>query len=148
MLNDMFKKICEQTSCIAFSGCPEEDLKKACRDLSDCGFCPLPEEYATVLRIHNGIIYDGLELLGTVSHKRIQKNYTISSIIDINKRYSKIGFFAKKLILGELPESFLIYDSETKSYEIVDRLNLDSKRIYNSFAELFKVIISFLVIKN
>lgn len=148
MLNKMFQKIGRQESCVTFSGCPDEELKKAGKELADCGLCPLPEEYAAALRIHNGIIYDGLELLGTTSHKRIQKNYIVRSILEINRRYSKIDFFARKLILGELPESFLIYNSETQSYEIVDRLNLDSKRIFGSFNELFKTIMSFLVIKD
>lgn len=148
MLDDMIRKICSQPGCVAFSGCSAEDIKKADKDLTDNGFCALPREYSAALQIHNGIIYDGLEFLGTVSHKRIQKNYIVSSILDINKRYSKIDFFARKLILGELPESFLIYNGETESYEIVDRLNLDSKRIFNSFNELLKIILSFLIIKD
>lgn len=148
MLNKLFEKISSQKGCITFEKCSNEDIKKANQELSDNGFCLLPQEYAVFLQIYNGIIYDGLEFFGTIPHKRLQKNYILNSILDINKRYSSIDFFDGKLILGELPESFLLYNSETQSYEIIDRLNLDSKRIFNSFSEFIKTITSFLTIKN
>ena len=148
MLNPSLAKICRQTGCITFSGCSAKDIDNANTELSRNGFCTLPEEYAEFLKSYNGVIYDGLELLGTVPHKRVQKDYTFNSILDINRRYSQIDYFSQKIILGELPESFLIYDAETRAYEIVDRLNLDSRRAFNSFNELFKTISAFLVIKD
>lgn len=148
MLNQPLAKICRQTGCVTFSGCSAEDIGKADAELVQNGFCALPAEYAEFLQIHNGIIYDGLELLGTIPHKRIQKDYVFNNILDINRRYSSIDYFSKKLILGELPESFLIYDAPTSGYEIVDRLNLDSRRVFGSFNELFRTVSAFLVIKD
>ena len=144
----LLEKICRQPDCVAFRGCSSEEIKKLKDELAAGGFCTLPEEYAVLLQKYNGIIYDGLELLGTIPHKRLQKNYTLGSILDINRRYAKIGFFTQKLILGELPESFLIYDGETGNYEIVDRLNLDSRRIFNTLKEFFRIISAFLTLKD
>ncbi len=148
MLNKSLEKICKQSGCITFGGCSAEDITNTNNDLQKNGFCPLPAEYAEFLKIYNGIIYDGLELLGTIPHKRSVKNYTLSSILNINLRYARIDYFSQKLILGELPESFLIFDMETSGYEIVDRLNLDSRRTFNTFNELFNIILPFLVIKD
>lgn len=148
MLNRFLKTICRQKGCVTFDGCSPEEIRAFNTELNNNNFGALPAEYAEFLQTHNGIVYDGLELLGTTPHKRLQREYTLGSILDINKRYSQIDYFARKLILGELPESFLIYDAETSGYEIVDRLNLDSRRIFSSFNELFKTISAFLVIKD
>ncbi len=148
MLNRILAKICRQTGCVTFSGCSAEEINRVNAELVQNDFCTLPAEYAEFLQIHNGIIYDGLELSGTIPHKRVQKDYVFNGILDINKRYSQIDYFSQKLILGELPESFLIYDAETSGYEIVDRLNLDSRRIFGSFNELFKTVSAFLIIKD
>lgn len=145
---NLLQKITSQAGCVCFESCDADDIKRSNAMLLAQGFCKIPEEYAKFLQVYNGIIYDGMELLGTTSYLREQKGYTYKSIFEVNQNYSRIGFFRQKLIIGMLSESFIIYDQPNNIFAIIDRLNLDSKTVFNSFNEMFKLLYSFFAIKN
>lgn len=142
-MTDVFIKTVSQVNgCVLFPPSEEKTIETTQKFLQANHFAPISQEYQYFLRQSNGFILNGVELFGTISQPRIEKNYTFPSIEEINRPCANYNFFNGKMILGRMSESLLIYDEEGKLYAVADRINLRSRIEFNTFGELLVYILS------
>lgn len=147
MIKPLYEKICSHEGCVIFLPSSEEEIKNTNSVLSCFPFALLPEDYQNFLRISNGFICNGIELMGTLPQQRLEKQYIFPDIIQINKPYAQYDYFADKLIIGRLSESMIIYDRKNTLYAVIDRINLRSRLEVDNFRELFLYILGLCNIK-
>lgn len=127
MIDDLLKKFTQHLGCITFAGATAEEIAETNILLQNQSFSAIPEPYYKILYTTNGLICDGLELMGTKAHLREEKHYTFPDLLQINQPYSNYEYFAQKLVLGRSAESLVIYDQPNNYYAVVDRVNLLSR---------------------
>lgn len=127
MIDEHLQKIIKHSGCITFNGATDAEIAQTNAFLKNQNFAEIPKAYYELLHITNGLICDGVELMGTQSHPRQEKRYIFSDLLQINKPYANYEYFAQKLILGRLSESLIVYDQTSDYFAIVDRVNLLSR---------------------
>ena len=135
---ELLKKFPE---CITFTPCPENEISKVSTLLSASGFCALPEEYKTFLRLSDGLSYNGVEFFGIQSHNRSAKKYTFPDIAASTFHYKGYAFFRRKLVLGRISEALICYDKLSNDYIIVDRVSLRPLNGSKTLTDLFKIFL-------
>lgn len=136
MIDDLLKSFLKNPACITFDGSTTEDIEKINILLQSQNFAIIPQQYQAFLQLTNGFICDGVELMGTLPHRREEKQYIFPDLSQINKPYANYEYFTHKLILGRSSESLIIYDSLNNYYAIADRVNLFSRMEVNNVEEL------------
>lgn len=142
------EKFKEQESCTTFAPASFENIEKTSTFLSTNNACPLPLEYINFLKTTDGLIFNGIELFGAQEHFRPQKHYTFPHLAALNAPYSEYKFFQRKVILGRLSESFLIFDCKDGFYAVVDRMRLRSRFECKTFAELLHYLSRYIPASN
>ncbi|MBE6452170.1 MAG: hypothetical protein E7012_01605 [Alphaproteobacteria bacterium] len=137
----MIKEIINSTDCISFTSATDDDIKNLSAHFQECGLPPIPQSYALFLKNSNGFQYDGIEFYGTIEHKRTEKDYTFPSLLTANKDFSNYEFFSNKLLIGIMLENFIIFDSTTQKFAIVDAISLHTLKEFPDFRELIKTIL-------
>lgn len=141
MNKELFEKICRHEGNVVFLPSSDEEIKNTNSFLSTQSFAEIPADYQNFLKLSNGIIFNGIELMGTLPQQRIEKKYIFPDLIQINKPYSKYEYFNSKLVLGRLSESIICYDGTNATYALIDRINLRSRFESKSFREMFFYIL-------
>ncbi len=129
----------QKNGCVTFSPADDKKINMINTVLTDNGFSELPDEYKVFLKLSDGFIYNGLELYGTVSHNRKEKEYVFPDLASIAKTYADYDFFRNKTVLGRISESIIFYDKQTDSYAVADRINLLSRAEYPTFSDIMKI---------
>lgn len=138
MINGYLEQIKAKKGCVSFAPAHSEDILATNAKMKGLLFAEIPAEYQNFLSLTNGIIYDGIEFFGC--KPQIRSTYTFPDLIKINQPYSDYAYFSDKIIIGRISESFLVYDSVTCDYAMIDRLNLLTRSEQDSFAALFKTL--------
>lgn len=138
MINGYLEQIKAKKGCVSFAPARSEDILATNAKMKGLLFAEIPAEYQNFLSLTNGIIYDGIEFFGC--KPQIRSTYTFPDLIKINQPYSDYAYFSDKIIIGRISESFLVYDSVTCDFAMIDRLNLLTRSEQDSFAALFKTL--------
>lgn len=141
MIKTYVEKFIEFPGCVTFPPCGEEDIRQVSSLLSASGFAPIPPEYKELLKITDGLSYNGIEFFGTRNHNRPEKRYTFPDLAASTFHYEDYDFFKRKTILGRVSESLVFYDKNGDYYAIADRLTLRSRREAPTFAEILKLFL-------
>lgn len=128
-----------QSNCICFPPAEEDSYTLIDNYSLKHNLCKLPDEYKMFLKLTNGLSYDGVEFYGTIPHERIEKGYTFPDIIMMCQNYENYDFFSRKIVIGQISESIILYDDKNSAYAVVDRLNLRSRVECDSFAEILEM---------
>ena len=126
---------------VTFDAADEKAVKNADAMLASHGFPILPEEYANVLKITDGMVWNGIELYGTKSYERELKGYTIPSIVDVNMDFLGFDALEGKLIVGRMPEELLVYSEEDKLWGCIDRMDFMVMQTAPSLKELLATFV-------
>lgn len=140
MIENLLSLAKHQNGSITFLPSPSEEIIKTNAFLTSQNFAEIPTDYQEFLKLSNGFIYNGIELMGTVPHPRPDKRYIFPDLIQINKPYIKYDYFDGKLLIGTLSESFMLYDSAEQIYAVLDRINLRSRIEVSDMSSLFAYI--------
>ena len=136
MTKETLIQIFKHPAAITFAGSTPLEITQTDSFLRSLSFAALPEDYHFFLELSNGLVCNGVELMGSIPHQRTVKQYIFPDIIQINKPYAKYDYFKEKLIIGRLPEGLLVYQNENRSYAVIDRINLRSRYEAPSLKEL------------
>ena len=121
-----------------------EEIKLANVALLKNNFARIPLDYQSFLLMTNGMIYNGVEFMGTIEQERFEKNYIFPSLQKLNYNFVDYDFFSKKIILGRTSEAFMVYDETDGNYMILDRIKLISLFEFKSLKELMKEVQTFI----
>lgn len=129
----------QATGCVFFEPAVESNLSKINHELTTRNFAPIPEEYYNFLKLTDGLIFNGIELYGSVPHYRELKEYTFPNLITVNEYYLNYDYFIRKLVIGRISENLLLYNENEKVYTIADRINLRPILECESFVAFLKI---------
>lgn len=132
MLKRIIEKISENGG-IMFPPASKEDLFNSNFNLKKEEFTQIPLNYANLLGVTDGFIWDGLELYGI--KRKIRENYTIPSLEDFNLEFKPLQIFKSKILLGRTAEAIFIYNAKTKRYEIVNRVDFAVIDSFNNLSD-------------
>ena len=121
---------------VTFDGADTKALKNTDAALTSHSFPTLPKEYAEILKITDGLIWNGIELYGTKSYERELKGYTIPGIVDVNMDFMGFDALSGKLIVGRMPEELLVYSASDSLWGCMDRTDFMIMQTAPSLKEL------------
>jgi len=107
-----------------FKPTPEKDLQSLRIQMAKEKMLPLPSDYIQFLSLTDGLMFNGLRFFGVTAHEREKANYSYPSLFDVNKDFYARNRRKDVLIIGEKDEDLLIYSPKTKTYQIMDKMDL------------------------
>lgn len=99
--------------------------------------CAVPDEYAKLFSITNGMVFDNVVIYGDKEQKRL--DYEMPSIFEVNEIFDKLSI-DEKFIIGKWLNLFIIYDGLDMKYKIVSKINLMENESFDSVHELISYI--------
>lgn len=112
-----------------------QNLIYAQKTLLKFGFAEIPEEACNFLHHINGFTDEGCHIFGI-----IPEPLNFMDIINVNI-LNKEKLKQKQLILADNEFDFLIFDSKSKSYQIIDKQDLAVLEEYNNLEQGLNSII-------
>ena len=118
-------------------GISEEEAVTFIKAIKDEWGIVLPEEYLKILRIINGIEYNGFILYG-VDEPLLNEapNQHINGLIDCNKVWYENEWQKQYLFLGEGSISWYVYDLKTKKYYELDNPSGEAGEEFNDLGSM------------
>ncbi len=96
----------------------------------------IPDDYIEFLKnISDGVSVNGISLFGTIDQK--YKIYLFPSLITVNKQFSDIMFLKDYLIIGQFFNLYIVYNYNSKLYEIINLTTNSPIYVCFSFERLF-----------
>lgn len=141
MIKATFNQLANKKGCITFPPADKDTMEETNKYMIENKRSDIPLDYRMLLNLSNGLIYNGVEFMGTKAHLREEKQYTFPSLIEINSFTTNYDFFCNKLILGRVSESVILYDKDINSYAVVDRVNLRSRMEVKNLIEIFEIFL-------
>ena len=118
-------------------GISEEEAQEFIKAVKDELGIVLPEEYLKILRIVNGIEFNGFILYG-VDEPLLKEspNQHINGLIDCNKVWYENEWQKQYLFLGEGSISWYVYDLKTKKYCELDNPSGELSEEFDDFERM------------
>ena len=107
-----------------FKPVSQTDLRSLRMSMAKEKMLPLPSDYLQFLSLTDGLMYNGLRFFGVQEHDRELLSYTYPSLLSVNKDFYSRNRRNDILILGEKDEDFLVYNPKTKTYQLMDKMDL------------------------
>lgn len=126
---------------------PKEALQASVK-LVKAGVSSIPTDYVSFLSATNGLVWNGITLFslnqierekGAFFHPGIMQNYVFCQNNPTMKR---------KLLLGWGWETIIVYDSNLKEYQILDRYTYAPIAGYSNFLDFLHTLVKPLLEKN
>ena len=96
---------------------------------------PIPNDYITLLKKTDGLVWNGIELYGSRANDREMQGYTLPGLIEANLEYANVQPMHGKLLLGRASEELFVYDSMDQQYHIIDRMDFTVSCSFPTFPE-------------
>lgn len=122
---------------------PEIDSKQVLQSsvvLAKAGVPPIPTEYVSFLGATNGLSWNGFVLYALHQIEREKGLYYHPGIMNTYPASIKNPLMRKKLCLGYAPESLILYDAPTKTFQVRDRYSFEVIFSTPHFVELLSWI--------
>lgn len=128
------KKYGQEINC----GISEEEAGLFIKAVKDEFDITLPEDYIKILRVVNGIEFNGIILYGVDEPilKEVPKQ-PINGLIDCNKIWYENEWQKQYLFLGEGSISWYVYELKTKKYYELDNPSGEISEEFNNFEQMF-----------
>lgn len=116
------------------NGISEDEVKLFVKEVEDELNITLPEDYIKVLKVVNGIEFNGIILYGVDEPilKEIPKRH-VNGLIDCNKVWYENEWQKQYLFLGEGSISWYVYDLKAKKYYELDNPSGEISEEFNNF---------------
>lgn len=137
MIDPLHAKVSTLPGCIVFPPATAEAIITVNAFMNSHNLALVPEEYQHFLKLGDGMSFDGIEFFGTQPQQRLEKKYIFPDLIQMAKPYIKYEYFYRKLVIGRLSETIILYDAVQNIYALIDRVNLRTHLELHSFEELF-----------
>lgn len=132
----MLKRILQKLSdneAIMFPPEPAFELRELNEKLVNKHFAKIPDDYAKVLKVTDGLIWDGFELYGVKNKNRT--DYVYPSIEDVNWDVNYAKVLENKVIVGKTAEAFMLFDADTSRYHVVNRIDFMTIDTFSNLAD-------------
>ena len=119
------------------SGISEEEAKLFIKEVQDEFNITLPEDYIKILKVVNGIEFNGFILYGVDEPllQEVPKRY-VNGLIDCNKVWYENEWQKQYLFLGESSMSWYVFDLKTKQYCELDNPSGDVCEKFNNLEQM------------
>lgn len=119
------------------SGISEEEVKLFIKEVKNELNITLPEDYIKILRVVNGIEFNGMILYG-VDEPLLKEvpNRHINGLINCNQVWYENEWQKQYLFLGEGSISWYVYDLKTKKYYELDNPSGEIDEEFNDFEQM------------
>ncbi len=134
-------EILKKDVAVTFDAADTKGIKSVDTELSDRGFPKMPKEYADILKITDGLIWNGIELYGTKSYDRGLKGYTFPGIVEANTDFMGFDALEGKLVVGRMAEELLVYSEEDALWGCMDRMDFMVMQTAPSLKELLTTFV-------
>ena len=119
-------------------GISEEEAGAFIKAVEDELGITLPEDYVRILRVVNGIEYNGFILYGVDEPLLIRvPNQHVNGLVDCNKVWYENEWQKQYLFLGEGNISWYVYDLKTKKYCELDSPSGELSGEFDNFEQMF-----------
>lgn len=124
-------------------GATQEELKLFVEKVRDEIKVDLPDEYVAVLKVVNGIEFNGFILYG-IDQALINKhqNQSINGFIECNKIWHENEWQKQYIFLGESNISWYVYDLKESKYYELDNPSGRENKIFISLESLVEKLLS------
>ncbi len=119
LLNKIYK-----VGAVLFPPAKEDDIRLLRLTLGRHKIPNLPMDYVHFLNLTDGMLWNGMQFFGVHSHKRDNLGYTFPSLLEVNIDYSSRKRGQAFLVLGEVDEDLIVYSPKEKTYQLVDKIDL------------------------
>ena len=120
LIHQVLKQMHENYA-VFFPPCEALTIQKLSVALVKNGFSKIPTDYLSFLQETDGLSYNGVELYGVQSHERGNGAYSHTSLVTEAEQHIQNPLLKGKLIIGNAPETLLLYNGQTKQYELICR---------------------------
>lgn len=146
MWNDKLKEIIQEKQTYGEKvnkGCIEEEIQLFKKKVGEELNIILPEEYVNVLKIVNGIEFNGFILYG-IDEAILNEvpNQHVNGLIEYNKIWYENEWQRKYIFLGESNISWYVYDANLKKYYELDNPSGRAVQEFNSFDDMLEKLLS------
>ena len=127
-----------------FKGKPlsDEGFKKLSQDMASLGV-ELPDEYADLLFVVDGLYWGGLEFFASETHSDKRRGINITDLFSQNRIFQALNPDKTDcVILGHSDDESYIYNPVRKKYQIIEEFENNVIKSFKSFEELFTYIVN------
>ncbi len=126
LLKRLLSKI-YRVGAVMFPAAKEDDVRMLRMTLGRHKLPSLPMDYVQFLNLTDGMLWNGMQFYGVHSHARDNLGYTFPSILEVNMDYLTRKRNRNFLILGEVDEDLIVYAHKEKTYQLVDKMDLQAE---------------------
>lgn len=124
-------------------GAKENEIQKLIENVKDELNFSLPNEYINVLKIVNGLEYNGFILYG-IDEELLEREFeqSINGLIDNNKVWYDNEWEHAYIFLGDDSISWYVYDQEREKYYILDKPSGDEMEEFDTMEDMLDKMLS------
>lgn len=125
------------------SGATEKEMQTFIDEIADKLNMVLPEQYTRVLKVMNGIEFNGVILYG-IDERMLDSLPTqhVNGLLENNKIWYENEWQKQYLFLGESSISWYVYDLADKKYFELDNPSGTEIEMFNCFEDLLEKLLS------
>lgn len=132
----------ENDAAVLFENPIDRDIDYANGMLQEHKFAGIPEGYINFIKQTDGLMCNGIELYGINEHHREKDSYTFPNLKSVHDKYIDNQFFKNKLVIGSLPEKYIVYNAFQTEYEIILKFDFTNLYYFKSFNEVLEYLLS------
>ena len=120
---------------------PATEIAAVSSKMQRIGFPEMPEELKKLLKIADGLFYNGIEIWPSDPDNVHDPDFRPRSIIEANKKMAMSSFARKwpqSLIIGQSDEEIYCYSALQKKFVIIDRTGYE---VYYEFDDLKSLLL-------
>lgn len=128
---------------LTFAPAGEAGLKATSAELVAGGFAAIPPGYDALLRLSDGLVWNGMCLYGTAALVRDYGGQEFPNIIEANSRLKRRRpDLGNRLVLGDMDDDLFVFDPADGHYRVLDRMGMDEMEDYADFDGMFSAIVT------
>lgn len=124
-------------------GAGEQELARLTKSMEEAGQARLPREVLGLLKVINGIEYNGFLLYG-IDEELLEKtpNQSVSGFLEMNRTWHENEWPKPYVFLGESSVSWYVYDAAEQKYEELDNPSGTVCEVFADFAAMLEKVLT------
>ena len=141
MYKDVLNKMQEMGGLFKGPSLSDENFEKLIDNLQEIGV-DLPDEYAELLFLSDGLYWGGIEFFASQIHSDKKQGLNITDLLSQNRLFQALNPNKKDcVLLGKTDEESYIYNSSSKKFEITEEFEDNILKSFDSFEEMFHYVV-------
>ena len=141
MFKDVLNKMQEMGGLFKGPSLSDENFEKLIDNLQEIGV-DLPDEYAELLFLSDGLYWGGIEFFSSQVHSDKKQGLNITDLLSQNRLFQALNPDKKDcVLLGHTDEENYIYNSSSQKFEITEEFEDNILKSFDSFEEMFHYVV-------